>query len=176
MLRDRTRSVARPSMGTSLPAWRRSRNYAPIRPPPPALAPSLVVHAAARATIPGRLQGVAGVPTSAATAALAEALGLRLIEPGAAPIDLAIDGADEVDPAGNLIKGGGGALTREKLVALAARELIIVVDETKMVERLGAAAKSLHAYAGRFGERMARLVHELRRVAHEQLQRAHPVE
>jgi ribose 5-phosphate isomerase A len=52
-------------------------------------------------------------------------------------IDLTIDGADEVDPQLNLIKGGGGALLREKIIAQASRREIIVVDETKMVDRLG---------------------------------------
>ncbi len=52
-------------------------------------------------------------------------------------IDLAIDGADQVDRELNLIKGAGGALTREKIVASAAKEFVIVADETKLVERLG---------------------------------------
>jgi len=52
-------------------------------------------------------------------------------------IDLTIDGADEVDEQLNLIKGGGGALLREKVVATSSRELIIIVDETKLVKRLG---------------------------------------
>ena len=53
-------------------------------------------------------------------------------------IDLAIDGADEVDPDFNLTKGGGGSLLREKLVNDAAERLIIVIDESKLVQRLGA--------------------------------------
>lgn len=53
-------------------------------------------------------------------------------------IDLTIDGADEVDPKNQLIKGGGGALTREKIVARASKELLILVDESKLVEKLGA--------------------------------------
>lgn len=52
-------------------------------------------------------------------------------------LDLTIDGADEVDPRLNLIKGGGGALLREKIVASASNRLVIVVDETKLVEKLG---------------------------------------
>lgn len=52
-------------------------------------------------------------------------------------LDLAIDGADEVDPARNLIKGGGGALLRERIVMAAARERLIVVDDSKLVQRLG---------------------------------------
>jgi ribose 5-phosphate isomerase A len=52
-------------------------------------------------------------------------------------IDVTVDGADEVDPGLNLIKGGGGALLREKIVATASRELIIIVDESKLVKQLG---------------------------------------
>ena len=87
-----------------------------------------------------RAQGyrLTGVATSQATEMEAQARSIPLLPLGEVEkLDLAIDGADEVDPAGILIKGGGGALTREKLVALAATELIIVVDESKMVERLG---------------------------------------
>jgi ribose 5-phosphate isomerase A len=53
-------------------------------------------------------------------------------------IDLAIDGADEADPANNLVKGGGGSLLREKIVAAASRTFIVVVDESKLVSQLGA--------------------------------------
>lgn len=79
-----------------------------------------------------------GVPTSQATADRAMELGIPLL--GMAEVeqlDLAIDGADEVDPAGALIKGGGGALVREKIVAAAARELVVVVSANKMVDKLG---------------------------------------
>jgi len=80
------------------------------------------------------------VPTSEATSAEAERRGLTLARlEDVDRVDLVIDGADEVDTDFNLIKGGGGALTREKLVALAAHERICVVDETKMVEQLGLA-------------------------------------
>src|SRR2546421_720687 len=60
------------------------------------------------------------VPSSAATAAQAERLGLRLIDRLDRPLDLAVDGADEIDPALNCIKGRGGALLREKIIAQAA--------------------------------------------------------
>jgi ribose 5-phosphate isomerase A len=81
---------------------------------------------------------VQGVPTSSATAALAKSLGIPLIELNdASRIDLTIDGADEVDPAFNMIKGGGGALTREKLVAIASQHRAMLVDETKLVTALG---------------------------------------
>jgi ribose 5-phosphate isomerase A len=79
-----------------------------------------------------------GVPTSEATEALARQLGIPLLSLNDVPsIDVTIDGADEVDPAFNMIKGGGGALTREKLVALASRQRVIIVDQSKLVDVLG---------------------------------------
>ena len=81
---------------------------------------------------------IRGVPTSHETAELARRHGIDLIETDDAwSIDVAIDGADQVDPHLNLIKGGGGALLKEKIVAAASRRLIIVVDYTKMVPALG---------------------------------------
>jgi ribose 5-phosphate isomerase A len=81
---------------------------------------------------------IIGVPTSEATARLARDLGIPLRELNEVDaIDITIDGADEVDPAWNLIKGGGGAHTREKLVARATRLEVIVVDSSKLVRRLG---------------------------------------
>lgn len=82
---------------------------------------------------------VTAVATSRATEALARELGIPLadIDAGGA-LDLGIDGADEVSPALDLIKGGGGALLREKLVALQCRRRVIVVDRSKLVPRLGA--------------------------------------
>jgi ribose 5-phosphate isomerase A len=79
-----------------------------------------------------------GVPTSRATAELAASLGIPIVTELIGQIDLAVDGADEVDPALNLIKGRGGALFREKLVAAACRRFVVVVDESKMVKQLGA--------------------------------------
>jgi ribose 5-phosphate isomerase A len=70
-------------------------------------------------------------------AALARRLGLRLIEL-AGQVDLTIDGADEVDPRGDLVKGGGGMLLHEKILAQASRRLVIVVDSSKRSPRLGA--------------------------------------
>ena len=81
---------------------------------------------------------VMGVPTSRATAELAAANGIPVVTELVGPIDLAVDGADEVDPALNLIKGRGGALFREKIVAAAAKRFIVIVDESKMVQQLGA--------------------------------------
>lgn len=76
-----------------------------------------------------------GVPTSDRTAADAQRLGIPLTTLDETP-DVALDGTDQVDPALNLIKGGGGAHVREKLVALAARRVVIVGDTTKTVPRL----------------------------------------
>jgi ribose 5-phosphate isomerase A len=81
---------------------------------------------------------VNAVPTSIATERMARELGIPLLELNeAGPIDITLDGADEVDPDFNMIKGGGGALTREKLVALASIKRVILVDESKLVSRLG---------------------------------------
>ncbi len=79
-----------------------------------------------------------GVPTSHQSMMLAVRCGIPLTTLDEHPhIDLDIDGADQVDGDLNLIKGEGGALTREKIVASAAKEVVIVADETKLVERLG---------------------------------------
>jgi ribose 5-phosphate isomerase A len=80
---------------------------------------------------------VRGVPTSRATAELAASLGIPIVTELVGQIDLAVDGADEVDPALNLIKGRGGALFREKLVAAASKRFVVVVDESKLVKQLG---------------------------------------
>ncbi len=86
----------------------------------------------------GRLTDIAGIPTSSATRAVARVAGVPLTNFSAHPVlDLAIDGADEVTPEGDLIKGRGGALLHEKLVAVNSRRLVIVVDPTKLVQRLG---------------------------------------
>ncbi|HEV2032835.1 MAG TPA: ribose 5-phosphate isomerase A [Candidatus Dormibacteraeota bacterium] len=77
------------------------------------------------------------VPTSRATAELAAANGITIVQELVGQIDLAVDGADEVDSALNLIKGRGGALFREKLVAAAAKRFIVVVDDSKLVKQLG---------------------------------------
>jgi ribose 5-phosphate isomerase A len=81
---------------------------------------------------------IRGVPTSQATADFAAQLSIPLTTLEAAmPLDVAIDGADEVDPQLNLIKGLGGALVREKIVAAAAKQLVILVDTKKLVKCLG---------------------------------------
>ncbi len=85
----------------------------------------------------GELENVCGIPTSIRTRDLAVSVGIPLTDLNAHPVvDLTLDGADEVDPEGNLIKGGGGALLREKIVASASRRVLIMVDETKLVARL----------------------------------------
>lgn len=87
----------------------------------------------------GRLRDVVAIPTSEASAAEANAVGVPLVTfDERTVIDLTIDGADEVDPALNLIKGYGGALLREKVVAQATRREVIVVDDSKPSDRLGA--------------------------------------
>jgi ribose 5-phosphate isomerase A len=86
----------------------------------------------------GRLHDIVGVPTSAETAALARELGIPLVTLAErSRLDLAIDGADEIDPALNAIKGLGGALLHEKIVAASAERFILVGDQTKLVARLG---------------------------------------
>jgi ribose 5-phosphate isomerase A len=86
----------------------------------------------------GELKDISAVPCSQATAAAAERLGIPLTTLDAHPnLDLTIDGADEVDPNLNLIKGGGGALLREKIVAQASRRKIIIVDQSKLSPVLG---------------------------------------
>ncbi len=85
----------------------------------------------------GTLRDIVGVPTSQRTDAQARALGIPLGPlHQLMPLDLAVDGADEIDPRLDLIKGLGGALLREKMVAQAARMFVIVADESKRVERL----------------------------------------
>jgi ribose 5-phosphate isomerase A len=83
---------------------------------------------------------VTGVPTSEASATLARRLGIRLVDEPVA-LDVAVDGADEVDPRLDLIKGYGGAMVREKVVAAAARRFIVLVGREKLVAELGARGK-----------------------------------
>lgn len=92
----------------------------------------------------GALKNILGVPTSESTRRRASQLGIPLISlaglveaRGSASLDLAVDGADEVDLQLNMIKGLGRAALREKIVEMHARQFIVIVDESKLVERLG---------------------------------------
>lgn len=86
----------------------------------------------------GHLKNIIGIPCSVQIEAEARQLGIPLTTLETHPvIDITIDGADEVDPQFNLIKGGGGALLREKIVAQASKREIVIVDESKLSEVLG---------------------------------------
>lgn len=86
----------------------------------------------------GDLKDIKGVPTSFQASVLAKEYGIPLTTlDEITGIDIAIDGADEVDPQKNLIKGGGAAHTREKIVDALAKEFVVVVDKSKMVQSLG---------------------------------------
>ena len=105
-----------------------------------------------RALAERRLFGVQCVATSEATAALARSLGLGLLElDEAGEIALTVDGADEIGPGLALIKGGGAALLREKLVWEASRRCVVIADASKRVSRLG--AFPLPVEVVRFGHR-----------------------
>lgn len=92
----------------------------------------------------GRFKNIRAVPTSQKTAARARTVGIGLTSlseavkahPGA-PLDLTVDGADEVDPHFDLIKGLGRALLREKIIAVHTQQFIVIVDQSKLVSRLG---------------------------------------
>ena len=82
---------------------------------------------------------VTGIPTSQRTAEVAREAGITLLDPDRVEsIDLTIDGADEVDQAFHLIKGGGACLLREKIIANASAKMVVIVDDRKMVDMLGA--------------------------------------
>ncbi|ESA37104.1 ribose 5-phosphate isomerase [Leptolyngbya sp. Heron Island J] len=86
----------------------------------------------------GEITDVVGIPTSFQASVLAKKHGIPLTTLDEAPrIDIAIDGADEVDPQQNLIKGGGAAHTREKVVDGLAERFVVVVDSSKLVDKLG---------------------------------------
>ncbi len=102
---------------------------------------TLAVQAIGRRLREGSLRNVIGVPSSSAIAAVARDSGVPLTTLDERPIlDLDLDGADEVDPNLNLIKGLGGALLWEKIVATASRRVVIFVDGSKLVDRLGTKA------------------------------------
>lgn len=98
---------------------------------------------------------VRGVPTSEASARAARDAGVPLVKvEDVEEIDLDVDGADEVDPAFNLIKGGGGCLLREKIIARASRRFAVIVDPKKQVSTLG--AFPLPVEVDRFGWNLTR--------------------
>ena len=102
---------------------------------------------------------VEGVPTSERTARLCVELGVPLKSLDELPhLDLTVDGADEVDANLSLIKGGGGALLREKIVACASDRMIVIADESKVVEMLGAFALPIEINP--FGQAATRLAVE----------------
>ncbi len=98
---------------------------------------ALMIKSLAEEIHSGKLKNIRGVATSFQSEVLALELDIPLIDlASVSQIDLAIDGADEVDPGFQLIKGGGACHVREKLVASKANQLLIVVDETKLVKKL----------------------------------------
>jgi len=102
---------------------------------------TLMVQAIGRKLREGMLRDVSGVPSSSGIAAVARESGVPLTTLDDHPrLDLNLDGADEVDPNLGLIKGLGGALLWEKIVAAASRQVVIMVDESKLVSRLGTKA------------------------------------
>ena len=102
---------------------------------------TLMVQALGRKLREGTLRDIVGIPSSSAIAAVARESGVPLATLDERPtLDLNLDGADEVDPNLDLIKGLGGALLWEKIVATAAREVVILVDDSKLVSRLGTKA------------------------------------
>jgi len=104
--------------------------------------PGMVVGIGTGTTARFFIEGLAGrrvtvVPTSRRSAELAGAAGLDVVEDPQAEIDLAVDGADEIDAQLRLVKGHGGALFREKMVATTAARFVVIADESKLVARLG---------------------------------------
>lgn len=99
---------------------------------------TLFIHELGAAIACGDLKEIVGIPTSKASEQLARSLEIPIVDFSThAGVDLAIDGADEVDPQLNLIKGLGGALLREKIVEQTAKTMVIIVDESKIVSKLG---------------------------------------
>ncbi len=99
------------------------------------------IHALGEHLAHGRLHQILAIPTSHTTAQEAQRRGIPLTTLTNHPqVDITIDGADEIDPHLNLIKGLGGALLREKIVAVASKQLLIIADDSKRVEQLGSHA------------------------------------
>ncbi|KAJ4901348.1 putative ribose-5-phosphate isomerase 2 [Raphanus sativus] len=92
----------------------------------------------------GELENIVGIPTSKKTQEQALSLGIPLSDLDSHPvIDLSIDGADEVDPRLNLVKGRGGSLLREKMIEGASKKFVVIVDESKMVKHIGGSKLAL---------------------------------
>ena len=100
---------------------------------------SLFIAELGRRLADGELSGVRGIPTSEASRRLAAAANIPLVDFADAPdgCDVVVDGADEISPSLDLIKGLGGALVREKIVAQNARRRVIIADASKLVDKLG---------------------------------------
>jgi ribose 5-phosphate isomerase A len=99
---------------------------------------SFMLHGLAERLKNGLLADIVGVPTSSVTARLAQQLGIAICEPADRPLlDLALDGADEIDAGLRLIKGMGGALLREKIVAASAQRFYVIGSASKLVDTLG---------------------------------------
>lgn len=97
-----------------------------------------MLHELAARLANGRLRDIVGVPTSSRTAAVARELGIELATLEQRPrLDIALDGADEIDPQFHLIKGLGGALLREKIVAASAEQFLVMASAVKWVAQLG---------------------------------------
>jgi ribose 5-phosphate isomerase A len=106
---------------------------------------------------------VQGAPTSEATRALALECGVPLVDPDTVDwFDLTVDGADEVDPAFNLIKGGGAALLREKIIAFSTRRFVVIADGAKMVDALGAFKLPVEVTPFAWGLTRKRLIEAIR--------------
>lgn len=92
----------------------------------------------------GKLENIVGIPTSKITREQALSLGIPLSDLDVHPVvDLSIDGADEVDPDLNLVKGRGGSLLREKMIEGASRKFVVIVDESKLVKHIGGSKLAL---------------------------------
>jgi ribose 5-phosphate isomerase A len=114
---------------------------------------------------------IAGTPTSERTADKARTLGIVMHELDAlGSLDLAVDGADEADADLNLIKGGGGALLREKIVAASAKRMIVIADESKLVKRLGAFPVPVEVIPFGHGTTRARICTAVLRLGYTNLQ------
>lgn len=104
--------------------------------------PGMVIGIGTGTTARYFIEGLAGIdvhvlPTSVVSAELARRAGLTVLNDAAEAVDLAVDGADEIDPELRLVKGHGGALFREKMVATSARRFVVIADDSKLVDHVG---------------------------------------